>query len=54
MAKRTGRRDRGVCGIPGTVADRSVGKARMGAGLGVGGAGGIRGTRVEVRGRDSG
>jgi hypothetical protein len=33
MAWRTGRRDRGVRGIPGTVADRSVGKARMGAGL---------------------
>jgi hypothetical protein len=49
MARRTGRRDRGVRGIPGTVADRGVGKARKGAGLGVGGAGGIRGTRVGVR-----
>jgi hypothetical protein len=26
MARRTGRRDRGVCGIPGTVADRGVGR----------------------------
>jgi hypothetical protein len=26
MARRTGRRDRGVRGIPGTVADRGVGK----------------------------
>jgi hypothetical protein len=53
MARRTGRRDRGVREIPGTVADRGVGKARMGAGLGAGGAGGIRGTRVGVRGRYS-
>jgi hypothetical protein len=49
MARRTGRRDRGVRGIPGTVADRGIGKARMGAGLGAGGAGGIRGTRAGVR-----
>jgi hypothetical protein len=34
MARRTGRRDRGVRGIPGTVADRGVGKARVGAGPG--------------------
>jgi hypothetical protein len=53
MAWRTSRRDCGVRGIPGTVADHGVGKARMGAGLGVGGAGGIRGTHAEVRGRDS-
>jgi hypothetical protein len=53
MARRTGRRDHGVRGIPGTVADRGVGKARMGADLGAGGAGGIRGTRAGVRGRDS-
>jgi hypothetical protein len=53
MARRTGRRDRGVRGIPGTVADHGVGKARMGAGLGAGGAGGIRGTRAGVRGSDS-
>jgi hypothetical protein len=44
MARRTGRRDRGVCGIPGTVADHGVGKARMGAGPG---AGEIRGTRAD-------
>jgi hypothetical protein len=49
MARRTGRRDRGMRGIPGTVADRGVGKAHMGAGLGAGGAGGIRGTRTGVR-----
>jgi hypothetical protein len=47
MARRTGRRDRGVCGIPGTVADRGAGVARVGAGLSAGGAGGIRGTRTE-------
>jgi hypothetical protein len=29
MARRTGRRDCGVRGIPGTVADRGVGKARV-------------------------
>jgi hypothetical protein len=52
MAGRTGQRDRGVRGIPSTVADRGVGKARVDAGPGVGGAGGIRGTRVGVRGRD--
>jgi hypothetical protein len=47
-------RDRGVRGIPGTVADHGVGKARVGAGPGAGGAGGIRGTRAGVRGRDDG
>jgi hypothetical protein len=52
MARRTGRRDRGVRGIPGTVADRGVGTARVDAGPGAGGAGGIRGTRAGVRGRD--
>jgi hypothetical protein len=41
-------------GIPGTVADRGVGKARVGAGPGAGGAGGIRGTRAAARGRDDG
>jgi hypothetical protein len=41
------RRDHGVRGIPGTVADRGVGKARVGAGPGAGGAGGIRGTRAD-------
>jgi hypothetical protein len=47
MARRTGRWDRGVRGIPGTVADRNVGKARVGAGPGAGGAGGIHGTRAD-------
>jgi hypothetical protein len=47
MARRTGRRDRGVCGIPGAVADRDTGVARVGDGRSAGGAGGIRGTRVE-------
>jgi hypothetical protein len=47
MTRRTGRRDHGVRGIPGTVADRGAGEARVGAGPGVGGAGGIRGTRAE-------
>jgi hypothetical protein len=36
-----------VRGIPSTVADRGIGKARVGAGPGVGGAGGIRGTRAD-------
>jgi hypothetical protein len=47
MARRTGRRDRGVRGIPGTVADRGAGVARVGAGPSAGGAGEIRGTRAE-------
>jgi hypothetical protein len=47
MARRTGRRDRGVCGIPGAVADRGAGVARVGAGPSAGGAGGICGTRAE-------
>jgi hypothetical protein len=47
MVRRTGRRDRGVRGIPSTVADRGAGVARVGAGLNAGGAGGIRGTRAE-------
>jgi hypothetical protein len=47
MARRTGRRDRGVRRIPGTVADCGAGKARVSAGPGAGGAGGIRGTRTE-------
>jgi hypothetical protein len=34
-------------GIPGTVADRGAGVARVGAGPSAGGAGGIRGTRAE-------
>jgi hypothetical protein len=49
MARRTGRRDRGVRGISGTVADRGVGKARVGSRPGAGGAGEIRGTRAGVR-----
>jgi hypothetical protein len=32
MARRTGRRDRGVRGIPGAVADRGAGVARVSAG----------------------
>jgi hypothetical protein len=47
MARRTGRWDRGVREIPGVVADRGVGVARVGDGPGAGGAGGIRGTRAE-------
>jgi hypothetical protein len=47
MVRRTGRRDCGVRGIPGTVADRDIGVAHVGAGLNAGGAGGIRGTRAE-------
>jgi hypothetical protein len=30
MARRTGQQDRGVCGIPGVVADRGAGAARDG------------------------
>jgi hypothetical protein len=41
------RRDRGVRGIPGAVADRGIGVAHVGDGPSAGGAGGIRGTRVE-------
>jgi hypothetical protein len=47
MARRTGRRDRSVRGIPDTVADRGAGVARVGAGLSAGGDGGIRGTHAE-------
>jgi hypothetical protein len=47
MARRTSRRDRGVRGIPGAVADRGAGAARVGDGPSAGGAGGIRGTRAE-------
>jgi hypothetical protein len=35
------------CGIPVVVANRGAGAARVGDGPGAGGAGGIRGTRVE-------
>jgi hypothetical protein len=47
IARRTGRRDRGVRGIPGAAADRSPGVARVGDGPSAGDAGGIRGTRAE-------
>jgi hypothetical protein len=47
MARQTGRRDRGVRGIPGVVAGRGAGAARVGDGSSVGGAGGIHGTRAE-------
>jgi hypothetical protein len=47
MARWTGRRDCGVRGIPGVVADRGAGVARVGAGPSAGGASGIRGTRAE-------
>jgi hypothetical protein len=50
MARRTGRRDLGVRGIPGVVADRGAGVACVGDGPSAGGAGGIRGTRVEGEG----
>jgi hypothetical protein len=49
MARRTGRRDHGVRGIPGTVADRGAVVARVGAGLNAGGAGGIRTRAPRVR-----
>jgi hypothetical protein len=47
MARQTGRRDRGVRGIPGVVADRGAGVARVGYGPSKGGAGGIRGMHAE-------
>jgi hypothetical protein len=47
MARRTVRQDRGVRGIPGTVADRGAGEARVGASPSAGGADGILGTRAE-------
>jgi hypothetical protein len=47
MARRTGRWDRGVRGIPDTVADRGAGVAHVGASPSAGGADGIRGTRAE-------
>jgi hypothetical protein len=47
MVRRIGRRDRGMRGIPGAVADRGAGVARVGAGPSAGGAGGIRGTRAD-------
>jgi hypothetical protein len=47
MARRTGRQDRDVRGIPGAVADRSARATRVGEGPSAGGAGGIHGTRAE-------
>jgi hypothetical protein len=47
MVRQTGQWDRGVRGIPGTVADRGAGEACVGAGPSAGGAGGILGTRAE-------
>jgi hypothetical protein len=47
MVRRAGRRDRGMRGIPGVVADRGAGAARVGDGPSAGGAGGICGTRAE-------
>jgi hypothetical protein len=47
MARRTGRRDRGVRGIPGAVANRGAGAARVGDGSSAGGASRIRGTRAK-------
>jgi hypothetical protein len=47
IARWTSRRDRGVRGIPGTMADRDAREACVGAGPSAGGAGGIRGTCAE-------
>jgi hypothetical protein len=47
MARQTGRRDCGVRGIPGVVADSSAERHAVGDGPSAGGAGGIRGTRAE-------
>jgi hypothetical protein len=46
LARRTGRRDRGMRGIPGAVADRGAEATRVGDGPSTGGAGRIRGTRA--------
>jgi hypothetical protein len=54
MARQTGRRGPRRARDSGTVADHGVGKARVDAGPGAGGAGGIRGTRAGARGRDDG
>jgi hypothetical protein len=54
MARRTGRRDHGMRGIPSVVADRGAGAAHVGDGPGAGGAGGIRGTRAEGKRIDRG
>jgi hypothetical protein len=47
MARRTGRRDRGMHGIPGAVADNGAGRHAVGDGPSAGGAGGNHGTRAE-------
>jgi hypothetical protein len=47
MVRRAGRRDRGVRGIPGVVADTALGRHAVGDGPSAGGAGGICDTRAE-------
>jgi hypothetical protein len=47
MARRTGRRDRGVRGIPGAVADNDAGRHAVGDGPSAGGVGGNHDTRTE-------
>jgi hypothetical protein len=54
MARRTGRWDHGVRGIPGVVADRGAGVTRDGRRPERSGAGGIRGTRAEGKRIDRG
>jgi hypothetical protein len=54
MARRTGRRDRGVRVIPGVVADRGAGTSRVGDGPGAGSAGRIHSTRAEGKRIDRG
>jgi hypothetical protein len=54
MARRTGRRDYGVRGIPGTVVDRGAGKAHVSAGPGAGGASGFAARAPRVRDGDQG
>jgi hypothetical protein len=47
MARRTGRRDRGVRRIPDAMDNRGAGAARVGDGPSAGGDGGIHGTHAE-------
>jgi hypothetical protein len=49
MARRTGRRDRGVRGSPAWWPTTTLGRHAMGDGPGAGGVGGIRGTRAEEK-----
>jgi hypothetical protein len=53
MARRTGRWDRGVRGIPGAVTDRGAGAARVGDGLSAAAPAGFAARTPRVREGDS-